>query len=230
MRRRIAGVFLFLLIGTGCSGDETEVVKGIVHQINADHSFVLYVGDSLSEGERITGNFDREEELTFVVEVDEDTDLQGEVTDFNHFQLNQKVEVTLSKNYKREYATVHTLFKEHGKMNSYTPEEITTKRYTEDDLVEEMKASSGNYALYIYDTTSKEPGGSIDDYLGGLNSKETFSRVNVRFDVSKVKNEEELLGVHKNDVTYVVLNHEEVVLQTTELEELQSFVESVSES
>ncbi|SDQ57021.1 hypothetical protein [Virgibacillus salinus] len=164
MRFNLGIIMVIGLLLTGCVDNQTVSVEGKIHGVNHDNNtVVVYVGDTLTEKQRETADFDENEKNieAFLVQAEEDTVVKGEVDSFNDLKMEQKVSIKIKGDYEKELVTIGTLFDNHEKLPAYDTEQVTVVPYSKEEIVEEMtvdKGGYGEYGLYIYNFKSDESG------------------------------------------------------------------------
>ncbi|SDQ82375.1 hypothetical protein [Virgibacillus salinus] len=109
MRFYLGMIMVIALLLTGCANNQTVSVVGKIHGVNHENNtVVVYVGDTLTENQMETMDFDENEKNieAFLVQAEEDTVVKGEVDSFNDLKMEQKVSIEIKGNYEKELVTI----------------------------------------------------------------------------------------------------------------------------
>ncbi|WLD92731.1 hypothetical protein [Alkalihalobacillus sp. AL-G] len=220
-------IVTFLLI-TGCTQNDIQTIEGKINDVNKkEQSFVVYVGDTLTNKQRETMDFEENEKIieAFLVETTKDTVIKGELDSFNDLKMEQKVSIEIKGNYEKELVTTGALFEDHEKLPSYQTEKITVIPYSKQDIVSEMTVDKDKYGLYIYNPKPNENGGySPPD----THENVPFQRVVMKHSNSEVKNTKELLGLFEDSPTYIVTDDKGILFKANNEKELDAFIETLA--
>ncbi|MGP4072016.1 hypothetical protein ACTWQB_05625 [Piscibacillus sp. B03] len=220
---RLLIVLLFLL--TGCSNQDVNGVEGKISTIDQDsNQIIIYLGDSLTKEEKTSMNFDEHEEKieAFAVNFNQDTTINGEVSQIDELTQGQKVEVSLKGEYKTELVSYDTFTHEQDQLPSYDVEQIKVLPYTMVDLEDTMTVDKGYYGIYIYNSNiNNDP---VYESMNEPPFESKIQSVNIIMEPREgYINESELLGLEQNETTYILTDHNGIVLKTNSVEEVEKF-------
>ncbi len=228
MRFNLGIIMVIGVLLTGCAINETVSIEGKIHEVNqAENTLVVYVGDTLTENQMKTMDFDENEKNieAFLVQAEEDTVVKGEVDAFHDLKMEQKVSIKLKGNYEKELVTIGTLFDNHEKLPVYDTEQVTVVPYSKEEIVEEMTVDKGKYGLYIYNPNPDENGGfSPPDITNTIQFQSVVMK-----QANDVKNTKKLLGLYDNSPTYIITNDKGIIFKSNKEKELEAFVKKIGE-
>ncbi|GEN45255.1 hypothetical protein [Alkalibacillus haloalkaliphilus] len=226
MKFYITVVAVLILFLSGCQSVETETVDGKIHGIDQENeTLVIYVGSHLTEEEKINNKVESEREHieAFMVEMVGEAEIEGEVSTFEELRRFQKVEVEIQGDYTPDLVTGNELISKHEELTKYTAEGISVIPYTKEDLVQELTVEQGEFALHAFNEE--------DNGLGQYHDSEgehVFTLLTSRgTSEDDVRNIEELLNIYTNSTTYIITDHEGVVLHTNDQADIEEFVEGL---
>ncbi|MRH43252.1 hypothetical protein GH741_11230 [Aquibacillus halophilus] len=224
-----AGTIMVIgLLLTGCTNNETVSIEGEIFAINPeDKTFVVYVGDTLTEHQREAQDFDENEKNieAFLSQTEEDTVVKGEVDSFNDLKIEQKVSIEINGNYDKELVTIGTIFENHEKLPAYDIEKVEVIPYSKEEIVAEMTVDKGKYGLYIYNPKPDENGGFSPPDLTNTIQLQTL----VMRQVNNDKNTQELLGLYDDSPTYIITDDKGIIFKSNKEKELDAFVKKLGE-
>lgn len=229
MKPYIGIIIVIGLLLTGCTNNETVSIEGEIFAINPeDNTFVVYVGDTLTEHQREAGDFDENEKNieAFLAQQEEDTVVKGEVDSFNDLKMEQKVVIEIKGNYEKELVTIGTIFENHEKLPAYDIEKVTVIPYSKEEIVAEMTVDKGKYGLYIYNPKPDENGGFGPP---DLTNTIQFQTVVMTHTTNSVKNTKELLGLFDDSPTYIITDDKGIIFKSNKEKELNAFVKQLGE-
>ncbi len=224
------GIFMFIsLLLTGCANNQIVSVEGKIHDVNHENNtVVVYVGDTLTENQMETMDFDENEKNieAFLAQTGNDTVVNGEVDSFTDLKMEQKVSIEIKGNYEEELVTIGTLFENHEKLPTYDTKKVTVIPYSKEEIVAEMTVDKGKYGLYVYNPKTNEKGGY--DAYPISNGNFQFQTVTMTH-ANSVKNTKELLGLYDDSPTYIITDDKGIIFKSNKEKELDAFVEKLRE-
>ncbi|SEQ36167.1 hypothetical protein SAMN05216232_2166 [Virgibacillus subterraneus] len=230
MRFYLGMIMVIALLLTGCANNQTVSVEGEIHGVDHENNtVVVYVGDTLTENQMETMDFDENEKNieAFLVQAEEDTVVKGEVDSFNDLKMEQKVSIEIKGNYEKELVTIGTLFENHEKLPAYDTEKVEVIPYSKVEIVEGMTVDKGKYGLYVYNPKTNEKSGY--DAYPGANEDFRFQRL-VMTHANSVKNTKELLGLYDDSPTYIITDDKGIIFKSNKEKELNAFVKKLGET
>ncbi|TFB22130.1 hypothetical protein E3U55_07455 [Filobacillus milosensis] len=217
-------VIIFLI--TGCTYNETVTIKGKINDVNKkENTFVVYVGDNLTEKQRQRMEYDEDDKFieAFSVETTNDTVIKGEVNSFNELRMGQKVSIELKGHYDKDLVTIDTLFEQQENLPTYQADGVTIVPYTKKELVDEMTVDKGYYGLYIYNAKEDKSYSNLNDQL--QLKRMVISRSNGE---GGVKNMKELLDLYNDSTTFIITDDKGIVYKTDKEKELIEFINKLN--
>ncbi|WP_421383408.1 hypothetical protein ACOJQI_02985 [Bacillus salacetis] len=216
-----------LLLLSGCTNSEPVSIESEIYSVDPENkTIIVYVDDELTKSQRETQNFDEEEKNieAFLVRA-EDAEVTGDVKSFEDLKMEQKVTVEIKGKYEKELVTANALFDEREELPDYVAEKVTVTPYSKEDLVEEMTAEKGEYALYIYNPKPNEEGG-----YSPPETMELFHSMSMNMSANEVKNTKQLLELYDDAPTYIVTDHEGIIFKTDDETELNEFAKTLAKT
>lgn len=226
MKRLMLCVLLFVL--SGCM-NQTSTIDGKAYFVNEEkRTFILEIGTTLTEKEQETRDYEDGEKVIEAVriEVNGETELNGEVSSFEDLKNGQKAQVVVEGDYEEELVTPHAYLDQTSEVATYVAEEVIVTPYTKEEVIEPLTADEGEFHLYVYNAVQDSDGNmsSYSNFIEGTNITEVS--VSSSF-TNGPDNKGGFLNIAEEGPTYIVMDNEGVVHHSYDLMKLKEFVETL---